>query len=130
MGMGQTSSPRETMAVGCALRYNEFMSGVTQILESNGERLEALCRNYDVRRLSLFGSAVRVDFDPQSSDLDFLVEFGDPPEGMRLGTQFFGFLRELEQLFGRHIDLLEESAIENSRLRKSAQSSAVTVYAA
>ena len=118
------------MAVGCALRYNEFMSGVTQILESNGERLEALCRNYDVRRLSLFGSAVRVDFDPQSSDLDFLVEFGDPPEGMRLGTQFFGFLRELEQLFGRHIDLLEESAIENSRLRKSAQSSAVTVYAA
>jgi len=72
----------------------------------------------------------REDFDPLSSDLDFLVEFGEPPTGVRLGEQFFGFLEELERLVGRPVDLLEESAIENSRLRRNAQSSAVTIYAA
>lgn len=106
------------------------MTAISQILGSKGESLDSLCHSYEVRKLSLFGSAARKDFDPISSDLDFLVEFGKPPDGMRLGTQFFGFLAELEELFGRRVDLLEESAIENSRLLRSAQSSAVTVYAA
>ena len=59
-----------------------------------------------------------------------LVEFGEPPAGMRLGTQFFGLLEELQDLFRRPIDLLEESAIENSRLLRTAQAEAVTLYAA
>jgi hypothetical protein len=92
--------------------------------------LASLCRQYAVQRLKLFGSATRDDFDPMRSDLDFLVEFGAPPEGMRLGTQFFGFLEGLESLFETKVDLLEESAIENSRLRTGALASAVTLYAA
>ncbi len=112
------------------LRYNEYMSAVTEVLDPKRESLEELCRNYDVQQLSLFGSAVRPDFDFQNSDLDFLVVLGEPRQGMRLVTQFFGFLDELEKLFGRHIDLLEESAIENNHLRRSALSSAVTIYAA
>ena len=39
------------------------------------EELWALCRRFHVRRLDLFGSAARGDFDPERSDLDFLVEF-------------------------------------------------------
>ena len=39
------------------------------------EELPALCRRFHVRRLDLFGSAARGDFDPESSDIDFLVEF-------------------------------------------------------
>jgi predicted nucleotidyltransferase len=69
-------------------------------------------------------------FDPGRSDLDLLVEFHEPPPGMRLATQFFGLLEELQAAFGRPIDLLEESAIENSRLRRSARSKAVILYAA
>jgi len=106
------------------------MSCVDDILKLKGDFIDSLCRTYDVRRLSLFGSAARDDYNPLVSDLDFLVEFGEPPAGMRLGTQFFGFLEDLEALFGRHVDLLEESAIENSRLRHSALTSAVNVYAA
>lgn len=49
---------------------------------------------------------------------------------MRLSAQFFGFLEELEDLFGRRVDLLEESAIENVRLKQSAESSAMILYAA
>ena len=106
------------------------MSGVFQILQSREDGLRSLCQHYDVRRLSLFGSAVSLEFDPSSSDFDFMVEFDKPDDGMRLATQFFGFLEELEEMFGRPIDLLEESAIENSRLRKSVLSTAVTIYAA
>ena len=34
-----------------------------------------LCRAHHVRRLAVFGSAVREDFDPARSDIDLLVEF-------------------------------------------------------
>ncbi len=94
------------------------------------EAMNAVCRKYGVRRLKLFGSATGEAFDLEKSDLDFLVEFGEPPAGMRLGTQFFGLLEELQDLFRRPIDLLEESAIENSRLLRTAQAEAVTLYAA
>lgn len=94
------------------------------------EALVAVCRKYAVRRLKLFGSATGEEFDPERSDLDFLVEFDEPPPGMRLGTQFFGLMEELEAVFNRPINLLEESAIENSRLLRSAQAGAVTLYAA
>lgn len=94
------------------------------------ENLEALCNKYAVRSLKIFGSATRADFDPERSDLDFLVEFNAPPAGMRLSHQFFGFHAELEQLFGRKTDLLEEHAIENARLRSNALASAIELYAA
>lgn len=36
----------------------------------------AICRRFGVRRLDVFGSASRgTDFDPEHSDVDFLVEF-------------------------------------------------------
>jgi predicted nucleotidyltransferase len=38
------------------------------------EKLEAFCRQHHIRRLALFGSALRPDFRPDS-DLDVLVEF-------------------------------------------------------
>jgi uncharacterized protein len=39
------------------------------------EELRALCRRFHVLRLDVFGSAARGDFDPERSDVDFLVEF-------------------------------------------------------
>ena len=47
------------------------------IAEVGSRRMELadLCRRFGVRRLDLFGSAARGDFDPERSDLDFLVEF-------------------------------------------------------
>jgi predicted nucleotidyltransferase len=38
--------------------------------------ISAICQRYRIRRLEVFGSAARaVDFNPASSDADFLVEF-------------------------------------------------------
>lgn len=65
------------------------------------EVLAAFCRRHHVRKLSLFGSALRDDFGSES-DLDILVEF-EP--GHTPGFAFFGMQDELSELFGRKVDL-------------------------
>ena len=64
--------------------------------------LAKLCQQHGVRRLALFGSALREDFS-ESSDVDVLVEF-DP--GARV--TFFSLSRvedDLSRLFGRRADV-------------------------
>jgi predicted nucleotidyltransferase len=86
-----------------------------------------LCRRFGVRRLDLFGSAARGDFDPARSDLDFLVAF--EPEALSFST-YFDFKDALESLFGRSVDLVEPGAIRNPYLKKSICESQELVFAA
>lgn len=65
------------------------------------EEIAEFSRRNRIRRLALFGSALRDDFLPES-DIDILVEF-EP--GTRLGLRFFALERELTELFGREVDL-------------------------
>lgn len=65
------------------------------------DRLTALCRQYHVRRLALFGSVLRDDFGPRS-DVDVLVEF---EQGRTPGLGFFRLEEELSALLGRRVDL-------------------------
>ena len=53
---------------------------IDQIRQAKSELAE-ICRRHNVRRLDLFGSAVGANFDPPTSDLDFLVEFGPFTKG-------------------------------------------------
>jgi predicted nucleotidyltransferase len=92
-------------------------------------RLEELCRRYHVRTLALFGSALREDFDPQRSDMDFLVEFETPPSG-QYARVYFGFLGELESLFGRPVDLVEAGTIRNPYIRKTVEAERELLYVA
>ncbi|MBX6311756.1 MAG: nucleotidyltransferase family protein [Isosphaeraceae bacterium] len=64
------------------------------------QRLAGFCRRHGVRRLALFGSALRDDFRPES-DLDVLVEF-EP--GRTPGLAFFALQDELSALLGRTVD--------------------------
>lgn len=76
------------------------------------ETLHTLCEKYFVKRLWLFGSAVTENFDPARSDIDLLVEFGEP-FGMSPAAQFFDFWEELKTLFARDVELVERNAIKN-----------------
>src|SRR6516162_1317995 len=89
------------------------------------EELRALCRRYHVRRLDLFGSAARGDFDPERSDVDFLVEFD---RALSLGT-YFGLKEALELLLGRPVDLVEPGALRNPYLKASIERSREQVFA-
>jgi hypothetical protein len=65
------------------------------------EPLAEFCRQNGVRRLAVFGSALRDDFG-SGSDVDVLVEF-EP--GRTPGLRFFWMQAELSRLFGRTVDL-------------------------
>jgi predicted nucleotidyltransferase len=74
--------------------------------------ISAICQRYRIRRLEVFGSAARaVDFNPDSSDADFLVEFA--PDALPSLETFFGAKADLEKLLGRDVDLVEPGAIRS-----------------
>jgi uncharacterized protein len=71
-----------------------------------------ICRRFGVRRLAVFGSAARgEDFDPEQSDVDFLVAF-EPAESPSLG-EFFALRDALASAVGRPVDLVVEGSVRN-----------------
>jgi predicted nucleotidyltransferase len=99
------------------------------IVQNNIEALRELAIKHRVERLDLFGSAARQDFDPETSDLDFLVTF-EPMPPIEHANSFFGLLEDLEHLFARRIDLLESEPIENPYIRESIALSRKVLYEA
>lgn len=93
------------------------------------ETVRELCARHRVARLDVFGSAARDDFDPEASDLDFLVEF-EPMSPAAHADSFFDLLADLERLFERRIDLLERKPIENPYLWQSIERSRQILYEA
>jgi len=78
----------------------------------------------------LFGSAVSKDrFDPQESDLDFLVEFLPLQEGEHADA-YFGLLESLESLFGCAVDLVMASAVRNPYFLEAISGQREVLYAA
>lgn len=85
-----------------------------------------LCHRYRVRRLSVFGSALRGNFRPDS-DVDLLVEF--EPEAQVGFIALSRMQRELSAIFGRRVDLVPRDGLK-ARIRDAVLSSAEELYAA
>ncbi|MBC7734975.1 MAG: nucleotidyltransferase domain-containing protein [Bacteriovorax sp.] len=88
----------------------------------------ALCREFGVEKLEVFGSAAVGSFDPASSDYDFIARFVARP-GVSMARRFLGFNEALEALLERKVDLMTDHAIENPYLRAAVDASRKTVYA-
>ncbi len=67
------------------------------------ERIAEFCRARGIRKLSLFGSVLRDDFDPARSDVDVLAEF-EPGVLKRAGFQYFGYGEELSAILRCKVD--------------------------
>jgi predicted nucleotidyltransferase len=91
--------------------------------------IDDLCRRYRVRRLELFGSATGTDFDPQQSDIDFLVEFEPLATGQHADA-YFGLLESLQSLLSRPIDLVMTGAIRNRYFLQAIEPTRTLLYAA
>lgn len=98
-------------------------------VETHLAEIDALCRCFGVRRLALFGSAMGERFHEGESDLDFLVEF-ESPDAPGYADRYFGLMEALQALFGRSVDLVVESAIQNPYCRESVERSRALLYAA
>ena len=100
-----------------------------RVVEDKREQIVELSKRYHVQRLELFGSALRDDFQVNSSDLDFLVEFNPLMQGSYVGT-YLGLLNALESLLNRTVDLVEVQAIQNPYYREEIERTKVLIYAA
>ncbi len=77
------------------------------------EGIATVCRQYGVSELAVFGSALREDFDPGRSDVDFLVRFIDNDAGPWM-SKFMDMEEELAQLLDRRVDLVDWNGVLQS----------------
>ena len=71
-----------------------------------GSEIVELCCSYGMARLEVFGSAARdTDFDPDTSDVDCLVELVSP-RARSILDRHFGFHEDFTTAFGREVDLI------------------------
>ena len=103
--------------------------GMIELVTDRRGEVERLCKEYRVSRLALFGSATRDDFDPESSDLDFLVEFLPIEDGNNFAT-YFNLREALMNLFSRKVDLVMRGAVSNPYLKRIIERTNIELYAA
>ncbi len=97
------------------------------LIAERRSEIVALCRRFGVRRLAVFGSAARgADFEPQRSDVDFVVAF-ERADGASL-DEFLALRDALSAAVGRPVDLVMEGSVRNPFIRAGIQRSAETVY--
>ena len=85
------------------------------------------CRKWHIRELSIFGSALRDDFAPES-DLDFLVSF--EPESSWDLFDLINMKDDLESRSGRPVDLVEKEALRNPWRKYEILRTREVIYAA
>lgn len=99
-------------------------------VDTKRDQIAALCRRFGVRRLEVFGSAARgSDFNPATSDFDFLVDFESDPASARF-ADWLDLKLALESLLGRPVDLVESRALRNPYVRADIERHKQAVYGA
>jgi len=88
-------------------------------------RLAELCRKYGIAELSVFGSVARGDAGPDS-DVDLLYV---RVPGNDLGMSYFALQEDLEDLFGRPVDLVAKDSLHRV-IRDQVLADAQVLYAA
>jgi hypothetical protein len=116
-------------AMSRTMRTRAIFNMMNALIERHREAIAAVAASRHVRQLAIFGSAAAGPFDPARSDIDVLVEFEQLAPVDRADA-YFGLLEDLERLFERPVDLVEDVAIRNPYLRRSVEASRVVVYEA
>lgn len=97
-----------------------------RIVDQNIEDLKILCTMYNVEKMYLFGSALNSKFN-KKSDIDLLVKFKSI-ELSKYFDNYMDFKENLEKLFGREVDLVEEQTLRNPILINSINKSKKLIY--
>ena len=99
------------------------------LITQHSDDIAEICRRRHVKRLEVFGSAAVGDFDPQSSDIDFLVEF-DESDDFSLFQTRRELTQGLESLFNRSVDLVIFANVENPYFRTPVESTSEPIFEA
>jgi uncharacterized protein len=104
------------------------MNALPPLISEHLDEVRALCEKYRVKRLEVFGSAVKGSFDPGTSDLDLIVEFMPETDPIRYGRAYLDLWRELKRLFERKVDLVESTTMDNPYFVQAIHDSRVEIY--
>lgn len=105
------------------------MPQLPQIFLEHDEAIRRLCADLAVRELRVFGSVITEHFDPERSDLDFLVEFINPDQP-GIFDRYMSLAEGLEVIFQRPVDLVTKQAMKNPVFRHTVNSTSQALYAA
>ena len=94
-------------------------------IPTNRSRIEAFCKKWKISRLAFFGSVMRDDFRPDS-DVDVMVAFKPDSKWSLFDIMDMKF--ELEKMFDRDVDIVEEGTIKNPYKRRSINENLEVVY--
>ena len=103
---------------------------VHAIIQEHLDELTALCREFGVERLEVFGSVVTGAFDPLLSDIDFLVTYPTCYDYGPWMGRVQDFEQRLSELFGRRVDLIIAKKFRNPYFARSVDQSRRLLYAA
>ncbi|HYE33825.1 nucleotidyltransferase family protein [Methylocaldum sp.] len=101
---------------------------MANLINQHRNEVAALCRRTRAKRLDVFGSVLRADFDAAASDIDFLVEFDEVPPA-QYAEAYFLLKEGLEALFGRPVDLVTDKSLANPYFRNRIAAERRTIYA-
>lgn len=90
-------------------------------------RIVEFCKRWEVKEFALFGSVLRDDFR-SDSDVDVLLGFADSAKWDLFDLAIM--YDELQLMFGRKVDLVENGTIRNPFRRHSIMSTREILYAA
>ncbi len=103
---------------------------IAPLIEQHFEAICALCREYGVARLELFGSAATDAFDPASSDVDFIIEYPPDYEFGPWLSRYHELQDRLETLLGCSVDLVMAGSpsMSNKWFRREADKTRRVIY--
>lgn len=94
------------------------------------DRIQALCREFGVKRLDVVGSAATGEFDPDRSDIDFLIEYERETDLGPWMKRYFELRHRLEAILGHRVDLVMVGGLRNPHFIRSVNESRRPPYAA
>ena len=96
------------------------------LVELNIEKIKILCAKHKVSKLFVFGSVLKDTFSNES-DIDLVVDF-EKLDLSEYADNYFDLKDQLESIFKRPVDLLEEKGIRNPFLRKQIDNEKRLIY--
>lgn len=94
------------------------------------DEIIALYHELGVKQLDVFGSAVTGTYNPQQSDIDFLVEYPEGYDYGPWGSRHIELKQRLEQLLDRSVDLIILRTLRNPYVIGFIESTRHLLYAA
>ena len=97
------------------------------LIQQNIDKIISLCRKYKVKNMYVFGSILTSRFN-EEGDVDLLVNFSNELDYLSYADNILDLYADLKDLFGRNVDLVDESSIKNPYFKKQIAQTKQLIY--